>query len=163
MDNNIWMIGFLIKKKLVWLLGICVGVYLLVFPYQKNLLLLEGDYEKIKQLFWDTAFLYHSVFAITLVLQGIVQLINSETKELFAKYNPRMMIIGLGIFLIYEVLVFPLYIWYLLVYPNEGLQFLCMLVYEFVAFAVFSCVSMLTKQPLISFLSVFIVLLGLLA
>ena len=159
MDNNIWMIKFLLKKKWLWVLGVCVGVYFFVLPYQKSLLLLESNYEKIKQLFWKIAALYHSVFAITLVFQGIIQLINSETKDLFSKNNRFVAIIGLGIFIVYEILVCPIYIWYLIVYSNEILYFLSMILCETIAFIVFGYISIILKQPLVGYLVVFLILL----
>lgn len=48
MKNNVWLVGFLAKKKLLWLIGIVLAVYFILLPYQKNLLLYVGGYRDVK-------------------------------------------------------------------------------------------------------------------
>lgn len=159
MGSTIWLITFLLKKKWMWLLGIVIAIYFFVVPYQRNILLFFDDYDIAKKIFWDTAFLYHSIFSVILVFQGAVQLITSETQEIIYKNSSKIRRALFGVFGVYQVMAFPSYIWYLMVYTIDAILLCRLILTELASFLVFYIIVKITKQPLIGFLVLFGVLL----
>lgn len=61
LKNKIWIIQFLLRKKCSWYVGIILIMYLIVIPYQINLIEFFESKENAKNLFWKSAYLYHNV------------------------------------------------------------------------------------------------------
>ena len=52
LKNKIWIIQFLLRKKCSWYVGIILIMYLIVIPYQINLIEFFESKENAKNLFW---------------------------------------------------------------------------------------------------------------
>mgnify|MGYP000205303332 FL=1 len=89
LKNKIWIIQFLLRKKCSWYVGIILIMYLIVIPYQINLIEFFESKENAKNLFWKSAYLYHNVFVLTFVFFSSMQLLNSEMREIFAKKKSK--------------------------------------------------------------------------
>ena len=96
LKNKIWIIQFLLRKKCSWYVGIILIMYLIVIPYQINLIEFFESKENAKNLFWKSAYLYHNVFVLTFVFFSSMQLLNSEMREIFAKEKKQNSLYSFG-------------------------------------------------------------------
>jgi len=155
MNSDLWLIYFLLKKKWLWLVGIILVLYFVILPYQQNILIAYQDIEYAKNLFCETNYLYHGILSIVLVFQAAVQLMSVEILEV-TKKNLKIIKAMLGVLFVYEILAFPIYIWYISIYSEEIRLLVRLIILQFLGFALFFIISIITKRPLIGFLVLFL-------
>ena len=112
--------------------------------------------ENAKNLFWKSAYLYHNVFVLTFVFFSSMQLLNSEMREIFAKEKKQIVSILLGIFGIYQLIVLPIYIWYLMIYLDEFKNIVVMLTFEIVYICIYIILAWLCKKTLVVYILLFL-------
>ena len=145
LKNKIWIIQFLLRKKCSWYVGIIL-----------NLIEFFESKENAKNLFWKSAYLYHNVFVLTFVFFSSMQLLNSEMREIFAKEKKQIVSILLGIFGIYQLIVLPIYIWYLMIYLDEFKNIVVMLTFEIVYICIYIILAWLCKKTLVVYILLFL-------
>lgn len=156
LKNKIWIIQFLLRKKCSWYVGIILIMYFNLIPYQINLIEFFESKENAKNLFWKSAYLYHNVFVLTFVFFSSMQLLNSEMREIFAKEKKQIVSILLGIFGIYQLIVLPIYIWYLMIYLDEFKNIVVMLTFEIVYICIYIILAWLCKKTLVVYILLFL-------
>lgn len=157
MKNNIWLVGFLAKKKLLWLTGIVLAVYFILLPYQRNLLLYADGCRDVKKVFWDTACLYHGVLSLTFVFQGMCQLMNTEVGEMTGMYSGIRKYAAAGFVLIYELMAMPVYIWYISVSSGDVGRLGILLLVHIMGIVLFWVIAKLADQVMAAYVIVLMV------
>ena len=159
MPNEIWMIQFVFKKKRVLVCILLAVMYVIVIPYQGNLIRYFGNAEAAKGLFWKSTFLYHGVFALTVIFQAAIQLMDTEAPELCIMWKKQIISVLAGVFALYQIFMFPVYIWYASVYPEELLNLFLLLLVQIISVSIFYIIAFLSYKTILGFLAVFIALL----
>lgn len=85
-----------------------------------------------------------------------MQLLNSEMREIFAKEKKQIVSILLGIFGIYQLIVLPIYIWYLMIYLDEFKNIVVMLTFEIVYICIYIILAWLCKKTLVVYILLFL-------
>ena len=106
LQNELWMIKFLLKKKWIWVLTLTIGMYFVLLPYQQNLLDFFGKLDTAKILFWRSTYLYHNVFVLIFVFHAAVQLLNIELFELHLMWKVQIRFVLCGVFILLQPLFF---------------------------------------------------------
>lgn len=157
--NTLWMIKFLIKKKRCWFLIIIAAVYLVLAPYQNNLLIYFGNPEMAEILFWKSAYLYHNVFVLIFVFQTAIQLLNTEISELYMMWRKQIFLILCSMFFVYQVLASPEYIWYASIYPGSLSSIIILILIQIINITIFYVLSVVSHKTIFGFIIVFAVIL----
>ena len=162
LQNELWMIKFLLKKKWIWVLTLTIGMYFVLLPYQQNLLDFFGNLDRAKILFWRGTYLYHNVFVLIFVFHAAVQLLNIELFELHMMWKVQIRFVLCGVFILYQILAIPAYLWYVSIYPNEVSKFLLLVLTQMITAIIFYVVSAISKKTILGFVIVLtgILLLG---
>ena len=82
--------------------------------------------------------------------------LNSEMREIFAKEKKQIVSILLGIFGIYQLIVLPIYIWYLMIYLDEFKNIVVMLTFEIVYICIYIILAWLCKKTLVVYILLFL-------
>lgn len=85
-----------------------------------------------------------------------MQLLNSEMREIFAKEKKQIVSSLLGIFGIYQLIVLPIYIWYLMIYLDEFKNIVVMLTFEIVYICIYIILAWLCKKTLVVYILLFL-------
>lgn len=64
-----------------------------------------------------------------------------------------------GVFVLYQILVSPIYIWYAFVYPKDLFNLIILLLAQMASVAVFYMIALMSHKTIVGFLVVFIALL----
>lgn len=162
LQNELWMIKFLLKKKWIWVLTLTIGMYFVLLPYQQNLLDFFGNLDTAKILFWRSTYLYHNVFVLIFVFHAAVQLLNIELFELHLMWKVQIRFVLCGVFILYQILAIPAYLWYVSIYPNEVSKILLLVLTQMITAIIFYVVSAISKKTILGFVIVLtgILLLG---
>lgn len=159
LKNVIWMLWFVLKKKWIWALGVLLSMYVVLIPYQKNLLLFFGNPETAKPLFWESAYLFQHVFALVFLFQAAVQLLNTETPELHIMWRKQICFVLGAAFLAWQFLAIPGYVWYVSVYPSAIGKLFLLIFTQFVSASVFYVVSAVSRKTIAGFVVVLVAIL----
>lgn len=160
LQNNLWMLKLVLRKKWPGVAAILAAVYLVLMPYQKNLLSFFGDAEAAKYIFWDSVWLYHSIFAVTFVYLAAAQLMSSELLQLRRLWKKQTRIVLASVFLVYLLLASPEYAWYFVIYPEQTVKLLLLFLLQIVSTLIFYIFAEISKKALIGYAVVFIGLLA---
>ncbi len=153
------MIKFILKKKRLWGCILLAIVYFVLIPYQKNLIRFFGSAEAAKVFFWKSTFLYHCVLGLAFMFQAALQLMDTEVSELCIMWKKQIVFILGGVFVLYQILVSPIYIWYAFVYPKDLFNLIILLLAQMASVAVFYMIALMSHKTIVGFLVVFIALL----
>lgn len=159
MKNNIWMMFFLLKKRMAWYLAILFILYAVITPYQANLLDFFDSREIAEAVFWRSAFLYHNVCVLTFVSLSSMQMLNHEVLEVFKKEKRRIFTILAYMFVVYQIAAMPLYIWYLNVYSDQVGYFIALIVSEMLFVFLYLFLTWVYRRSIVVFFVVFSVML----
>ncbi len=159
LHNEIWMIKFILKKKRLWSCILLAIIYLILIPYQKNLISSFGSAEAAKEIFWKSAFLYHSVFVLAFIFQAAIQLMDTEVSELCIMWKKQIIFVLGGVFALYQILMFPVYIWYASIYSKELLNLMVLFLVQMISVIIFYVTALMSHKTILGFLVVFIALL----
>jgi len=77
-------------------------------------------------------------------------------REIFAKEKKQIVSILLGIFGIYQLIVLPIYIWYLMIYLDEFKNIVVMLTFEIVYICIYIILAWLCKKTLVVYILLFL-------
>lgn len=160
LQNDLWMMKLVLRKKWPGVLAIFGAMYLVLMPYQKNLLSYFGDTEAAKYIFWDSVWLYHSIFAVTFVYLAAVQLMNSEMLQLRGLWEKQMRIVLASVFFVYLLSASPEYVWYFVIYPEQAVNLLLLFLLQIMSTLTFYIFAEISKKTMIGYAVVFIGLLA---
>ena len=159
MNNKLWMVKFILKKKRLWSSILLAIIYFILIPYQKNLILYFGTAEDAKKFFWKSAFLYHGVCVLTFMFQAAIQLIDTELLELCIMWRKQIRVVLGGVFVLDQILMLPVYIWYAFIYPGQLINLMALLFVQIISVSIFYFISFISHKTIAGFLVVFIALL----
>ena len=157
--NELWIIKFIFKKKRVWNSLLLAIVYFILVPYQKNLIRYFGSAAAAEEFFWKSAFLYHGVSALTFMFQAAIQLMDTEMWESGMMWKKQIRFVLGGIFVLYQILMLPVYIWYASIYAEQLLYFVVLLSVQIISVIIFYMIAFISHKTIAGFLVVFIGLL----
>lgn len=120
---------FVLKKKWIWALGVLLSMYVMLIPYQKNLLLFFENPE------------------------------TAETPKLHIMWRKQICFVLGAVFLAWQVLAIPGYVWYLSVYPRAVGKLLLLIFTQFVSASIFYGVSVVSRKTIAGFIVVLIAIL----
>lgn len=155
LKNAVWMLRFVLRKKWLWVLAVILAVYVVLVPYQKNLLCFFENSEAAKEIFWKSAYLFHPIFALVFLFQAAVQLLNTEAWELHRMWEKQMCIALGAVFLAYQILAIPAYAWYLSVYRYAVWNLFRLILTELLNGCIFYAVSVAGRKTMAGFIVVF--------
>lgn len=159
LKNVIWMLWFVLKKKWLWTLAVLLSMYVVLIPYQHNLLLFFENPETAEPLFWDSTYVFQSVFALVFVFQAAVQVLNTETPELHIMWRKQICLVLVAVFLTYQILAIPGYVWYLSIYPRAIGKLSLLILTQLVNVSIFYVVSVVSGKTIAGFIVVLIAIL----
>ena len=160
LQNDLWMLKFVLRKKWPGALAVFGAMYLVLMPYQKNLLSYFGDAEAAKYIFWDSVWLYHSIFAVTFVYLAAAQLMNSEMLQLRGLWKKQTHIVLASVFFVYLLSASPEYVWYFVIYPKQAVNLLLLFLLQIMSTLTFYIFAEISKKTLMGYTVVFIGLLA---
>ena len=79
-----------------------------------------------------------------------------EEKGWTQAYVAEIVSILLGIFVIYQLIVLPIYIWYLMIYLDEFKNIVVMLTFEIVYICIYIILAWLCKKALVVYILLFL-------
>lgn len=136
--NGIRSAFFVIKKRLLWILIITLFIYVVILPYQYNVLSHYGENsEEFAVVFIRNILLYNIILQISFIGQIGLILVNHDVYETLCVFKDKIYNILHISFLLYQLLVMPLYLVYMIQFSYTIWHILLIIIIEIITEAIF--------------------------